>query len=204
MLKGLDISHYNKNMKDIRTINKYDFIIMKATEGATYRDPALSFYMSILDKKVLKGFYHFARPENRNTAKAEASNFLSSILKYIDGRTLIALDVEAGALKFKDLDKWVYDFCKHVYDVTGIRPLIYCSEAECYRFKKAAELGCGLWVAKWSLTKPSKNKIKPWKFWAIWQKSDREIVSGVRCDLDLFNGTREQYIKYCMPEDEND
>lgn len=202
MLKGLDISHHNKNMKDIRVLNKYDFIIMKSSEGSTYRDPALAFYMNILNKNMLKGFYHFARPENGNLAKSEASNFLSSILKYIDGRAILALDVEAGALNYKDLDKWVYDFCKYVYDATGIRPMIYCSEAECHRFKKAAAFSCGLWVAKWSITKPSKSKIKPWEFWAIWQKSDREVVSGVRCDLDYFNGSKEQFIKYCMPEAE--
>lgn len=201
MLKGLDLSHHNKNMKNIRVINKYDFVILKASEGATYRDPALSFYMSVLEKDKLKGFYHFARPENRNSARAEASNFLSSILKYIDGRSILALDVEAGALRYKDLDKWVHDFCVIVYEATGIKPLIYCSEAECYRFKKAAELGCGLWVAKWGLTKPTKSKIKPWTFWAIWQKSNREVVSGVRCDLNYFNGTKTQYLKYCQSED---
>lgn len=200
MLKGLDLSHHNKNMKDIRTINKYDFVIFKATEGATYKDPALNFYMSVIDKKKLKGFYHFARPENGNSPRAEASNFLSSILKYIDGKTILALDVEAGALKYKELDLWVGDFCMYIYEATGIRPLIYCSESECYRLKKAAVLGCGLWVAKWGLVKPSKNKIKPWSLWAIWQKTNKEVVSGVRCDLDYFNGTKEQFVKYCTPE----
>lgn len=200
MIYGLDISHHNKNMKDIRELNKFDFIIMKSSEGATYKDPALSFYLSILNKNMLKGFYHFARPENGNSAKAEASNFLSSILKYMDGKSILALDVEAGALNYKDLDKWVYDFCKVVYNATGIKPLIYCSEAECKRFKKAAAFGCGLWVAKWSITKPSKTKIKPWEFWAIWQKSSNKIVSGVRCDYNVFNGSKEQFIKYATPE----
>ena len=197
MLTGIDISRHNKNMKNVKDLNKLDFVIMKATEGATYRDASLSFYMMNLDKKMLKGFYHFARPENGNSAKAEASNFLTTILKYIDGRSIIALDVEAGALAYTNLDKWVLEWCEYVYNATGIKPLIYCSLADCKRFKKAAAFGCGLWVAKWSIIKPTKTRLKPWEFFAIWQDTNKFAFSGVRCDRDKFNGTKEQYLKYC-------
>lgn len=198
MLKGIDISHHNKNMKRISDINQFDFVIMKATEGVTYKDPALSTYMNYLNKDTLRGFYHYARPENRNSARAEALHFLSTILKYMNASPcILALDVEGGALSYKDLDKWVHDWCKYIYDAVGIKPLIYTSEYECHRFQMAADLGCGLWVAKWGLIYPSKRKIKPFPFWAIWQKSSKEIVSGIRCDLNVFNGSREQFLKYC-------
>lgn len=197
MLTGIDISRHNRNMKNVADLNKMDFVIMKASEGATYRDSSVGFYMHYLKKDILKGFYHFARPENGNSAKSEASNFVSSILKYIDGKTLLALDVEAGALKFKDLDQWTLDFCEYVYSATGIKPIIYCSVTECKRFKKAAAFDCGLWVAKWSKIKPAKTRLAPWEFFAIWQDSSSYIFSGVRCDRDKFNGTREQYLKYC-------
>ena len=197
-LKGLDISHHNKNIRQLKVLNNYDFIIMKATEGSTYADPAMSTYMNYLNSDMLKGFYHFARPENKNKTEAEASNFLSHVLKYLDGRCILALDVEAGALNVKDLDEWCLKWCQYVYAATGIKPLIYCSEAECYRFKKTAAFGCGLWVAKWGVSKP--KKITPWKFYAIWQKSDKHLVSGVKCDLNYFNGDETQYIKYCRPE----
>ena len=195
MLKGIDISHHNKNMKDPRMLNTFDFVIMKATEGATYKDTSLSYYMKMLNKDMLKGCYHYCRPENMNTPEQEASNFLSSVIRYIDGRCILALDVEGNALNYKDLDNWCVRWCRYVYNATGIIPLIYTSEAECHRFKKCAEFGCGLWVAKWGITKP--KKIAPWKFFAIWQKSSNHIFSGIRVDLDYFNGTREQYIKYC-------
>lgn len=195
MLKGLDLSHHNRNMKNPAIINEYDFVIVKATEGATYKDPALGFWVERMRTDMLKGFYHFARPDNKNSAKAEADNFLSATLKYLDGRSIIALDVEAGALSVKNLDAWCLEWCKHVHAATGITPMIYCSEAECKRFKKCCAWGCGLWVAKWSMFKP--KNIAPWKFFAIWQKSDNVKVSGVRCDLNVFNGKAEQYLKYC-------
>lgn len=195
MLKGLDLSHHNKNMKNPYIINDYDFIILKATEGATYRDPSLKYWLEIMNGYKLKGFYHFARPDNKNIAKAEANNFLSAVLKYMDGGSIIALDVEAGALNVRNLDEWCLEWCIQVKAATGITPMIYCSEAECKRFKKCCAWGCGLWVAKWSLLKP--KNIAPWKFFAIWQKSDNVKVSGVRCDLNVFNGKKEQYLKYC-------
>ena len=197
MLSGIDISRHNRNMKNLIDINKFDFVIMKASEGATYKDTSVSAYICALDKNTLRGFYHFARPENGNSAKAEASNFVSTVLKYLDGKSLLAIDVEAGALRYPDLDSWVLEFCKYVYSATGIKPLIYCSEAETKRFKKCAEFSCGLWVAKWSALKPSKKNIKPWEFFAIWQYTNKLVLSGVRVDGDKFNGTIEQYIKYC-------
>lgn len=195
MIKGLDISHHNKNMKDPYAINKYDFVIMKASEGRNYRDSALSYFMMHLDPGHLKGFYHYARPEINSDPKAEASNFVSSILKYIDDKSIVALDAEGAALNVKNLDDWCYKWCEYVFQSIGKMPLIYTSEAYTQLFDKTSSFGCGLWCAKWSNNKP--KKIKPWEFFAIWQKTNNEIVSGVRCDLDYFNGTKEQYLKYC-------
>lgn len=197
MLKGLDISHHNKNMKDLNSLNKFDFIIMKASEGASYKDNALSYFMKFLKRDMLKGFYHYARPELKNTPQMEASNFISTILKYMDGKCIVALDVEGAALNLNKqyLDHWCAEWCAYVYNATGIKPMIYTSESCCKIFQECADFGCGLWVAKWATRKPT--KIKPWEFFAIWQKSNSEIVSSVRCDLDYFNGTREQYLKYC-------
>lgn len=195
MLKGIDISHHNKNMKDVSILNTFDFVIMKASEGTTYKDPALYFYMRFLHNDMLKGFYHYARPENKNTPEAEASNFLISIFKHMDGRCILALDVEGEALKTKCLDEWCYRWCKYIFEATGIKPMLYTSESYTYLFNKCAAYGCGLWCAKWSVLRP--KKIAPWKFFAIWQQSDHYKVSGVKCDLDYFNGTRDQYLKYC-------
>lgn len=197
MLTGIDISRHNRNMKNVNDLNKLDFIIMKATEGATYKDSSLGYYFQHLDPEMLKGFYHYARPENGNSARAEASNFVTSILKYVDDKSIVALDVEGSALFYSNLDKWVLEWCEYVYNALGIKPLIYCSIAECGRFKKAAKFDCGLWVAKWSKIKPSKTRLKPWEFFAIWQDTNKYVFSGVVCDRDKFNGSREQFLKYC-------
>lgn len=202
MIKGLDISHHNKNMKDPSAILDYDFIIMKASEGRGFRDPHLDKYMDILRspenaKWPLIGFYHFARPDLGNSPEAEAEQFLISIRTYTRYKPLVALDVEGGALFWSDdLDEWCLSWCKHVYEHLGYKPLIYCSSSETRRFKKCTKWGCGLWVAKWG-KKPTKQDIKPWEFWAIWQSTNSGICSAVRVDENYFNGTKEQFLKYC-------
>lgn len=202
MIKGLDISHHNKNMKDPSAILDYDFIIMKASEGRGFRDPHMDKYMDILrdpesNKWPLIGFYHFARPDLGNSPEAEAEQFLISIRTYTRYKPLVALDVEGGALFWADdLDEWCLSWCKHVYEHLGYKPLIYCSSSETRRFKKCTKWGCGLWVAKWG-KKPTKTDIKPWEFWAIWQSTNSGICSAVRVDENYFNGTKEQFLKYC-------
>lgn len=196
MLTGIDISHYNYHMVNYDDLNKLDFVIMKSTEGVRFRDSTMVNYLSFLNPFMLRGFYHFARPDLGNAPEAEAYHFINYVKKYINGRTILALDVEAEALKVKDIDAWVCVWCQVVEMETGVKPLIYCSAAECKRFKGAADLGCGLWVAKWSDKKPTEKQIKPWPFWAIWQYSSQGVFSCVRTDLDYFNGTEDQFLKY--------
>lgn len=199
MLQGIDISHHNFNMRNPQDLNNVDFVIMKATEGVRFKDNKMPIYMNILDSERLYGFYHFARPDLGNDPEDEAQHFINYIRKYISNRSILALDVEAGALSVKNLDAWCSIWAQVVDIETGILPLIYISTSETKKLPATAALGCGLWAAKWG-NKPTKKQLEPWSFWALWQYSSSGIFSGVRCDLDYFNGTREQYMKYCLPE----
>ena len=201
MLNGLDLSHHNKNMKNLADINKYDFVIIKASEGKSYKDPFCKKWLNYMTAKSLKGFYHFARPENGNKPEDEARNFLEAI-KGIKKPFIIALDVEAGALNYKALDSWCLRWLETVYKATNIKPLIYCSESETSRFKLCAKWSAGLWVAKWGKNKP--KSIKPWDIWAFWQYTNSGVCSAVRVDLNYFNGNREQFLKYAGVNDESE
>lgn len=199
MLKGIDISHHNKNMKDLDDILKYDFVILKASEGKGFRDPFLSNYMNVLrnpeyTKWPLIGLYHFARPE-LNDPEEEAKHFLQ-VVKSVNCKAILALDVEGRALTVPFLDNWCLSFLEYVYRATGIKMLIYCSAAETKRFKLCAKWGAGLWVAKWGF-KPTKKDISPWDIWAIWQYTSSGICSAVRVDENFFNGDKSQFLKYC-------
>lgn len=196
MLNGIDISHHNFYMKNLQDLNLMDFVIMKATEGVRFKDNKLPVYMNVLDDERLYGFYHFARPDLGNDPEDEALHFVSYINKYISNRSLLALDVEAGALSVPNLDAWCSTWAQVVDIETGILPLIYISTAETKKLKATCALGCGLWAAKWG-RKPTEKQLEPWGYWALWQFTNQGNFSGQRVDLDFFNGTREQYMKYC-------
>ena len=196
MLNGIDISHHNFYMKNLQDLNLLDFVIMKATEGIRFKDNKLPVYMNVLRNDMLYGFYHFARPDLGNDPEDEALHFVSYINKYISDRSILALDVEAGALSVKNLDAWVSTWAQVVDIETGILPMIYISTSETKKLKATAALGCGLWAAKWG-KKPTSKQLEPWDFWTLWQFSNEGNFSGQRVDLDIFNGTREQYMKYC-------
>ena len=132
-----------------------------------------------------------------NDPGAEAFHFLNTVRPYLNGRAILALDIEAAALNYPGIDAWACVWMQTVHLSSGIRPMLYCSVSECRRFTGVRELGCGLWAAKWGQNKPTKKQMNPWDFWAIWQYTSEATFSGVRIDMDYFNGTAEQYLKYC-------
>lgn len=199
MLSGIDISNWNSSYiinHNIDLRSDYDFVIMKASEGINFKDPYLDFFYDRLhgssdgrpDPEALYGFYHYARPEY-NPPEREAQHFLNYVQHHA-GHAMYALDVEGNALYVRDLEDWCLSWLSYVYAVTGVKPLIYCSESELYRFRKIAGHDFGLWVAKWSGGKKF-PKCRPWKHFAIWQYQASAL------DYDFFNGTREQFKKYC-------
>lgn len=190
MLKGIDISHWQDTSV---AYQDYDFVIIKATEGIHFTDPKITQHLSnVQANNKLYGFYHYARPEFNADPIKEADYFISKVKNYV-GKGLFALDWEGNALKYPI--HWAKLWLDRVYEMTGVRPLIYVQESEITRrdYSEIANANYGLWVAKWSKTEP---KTGAWKFYAMWQ------YQGSPLDKDYFNGNAEQFKKYCMTSDD--
>ena len=187
MLKGIDISHHNKYQFNDGTlkIDEAEFIMMKASEGRTYKDPMFDTYMEYIEKSDKPyGFYHYARPEN-NDAITEAKHFCDTIGS--DGvGAMLALDWEGKAIT-QDLD-WALDWLRYVERVYGKKPLFYCSASFTSKLNNIYKNGNGLWVAHY--TKNKKPTVKVYPFYAMWQYTSSPY------DKDYFNGTVEQWYKY--------
>lgn len=192
MIKGADISHHNGAdavKKIIALDSKTKFFIIKASEGKTWRDPLFKKNVEDAKKYGMKiGAYHFARPDNNNTPEEEASHFLN--VCYAAGLNIgdfvMVLDYEGQAHGYGE--DWAYNWLVCVYRATGVRPIIYLSESFTHRYPRICDANFGLWVA-------NRNKrtadIRPWDFMALWQYSEKPY------DKDYFNGTEEQWDKYC-------
>ena len=76
MLIGIDISHHNQNMKDLNDLKTLDFVIMKASEGVRFRDPAMRKYIDYLAYVVIDQELQLERIKTRN-------NFNDFIEKWI-------------------------------------------------------------------------------------------------------------------------
>lgn len=191
MLKGCDISRYQQNKVDL---SKFDFVIIKASEGCDIKDKYLDVHYNTLSgrtdgkpaKDKLYGFYHYARPEYNN-AKDEARWFVSLVGHHM-GHCVYALDWEAEALKYPIT--WAKEWLDEVYRLTGVRPLIYCSASYAKNLQLILDGNYGLWVAHWDVSVDDViTGVYP--TWAFWQ------YQGSPLDLNLFNGTEEQFRKYC-------
>ena len=194
MLRGIDISHHQKNL-DSKIITGADFVIMKASEGKSFKDPMLDKFYNLIhgsddglpDSNKLYGFYHYARPE-KNDPIPEAKQFVK-LVRHHAGEAMYCLDWEGVATKYPV--EWILEWMSYVENETGVKPLLYVSESQVKKYQKVAERDYGLWVAKWSIRKPN---IKPWNIWALWQYT---VDHKLNLDMDYFNGTAEQFKKYC-------
>ena len=191
MLQGIDISMHNGNSVNLG----YDFVIIKASEGVGYKDPYLDAHYNRLSGRTdgkpcdkLYGFYHYARPDLKgNTPESEADWFVS-LVGHHKGHCLYCLDWEGKSLAY-DAD-YAKRWLDRVYAKTGVKPLIYLqgSEAVKSKYKSIANADYGLWVAHWGVNDPD---FSSWKFWALWQ------YQGSPLDKNYFNGTDDQFRKYC-------
>ena len=186
-LKGIDISHHNKYqfMQKQIDFSKYDFIMMKVTEGRTFVDPMCKTYMDeIIRLEKRYGFYHFARP-TRNSAIDEAKHFCDTI--GVDGiGAMLALDWEAEAVNC-DL-QWALDWLNYVEKRYHKKPLFYCSSFYTKKLKPILDNNNGLWVAHY--TKADKPKVYTYPFYTMWQ------YTSTPYDKDVFNGSKEAWDKY--------
>ena len=195
-LYGFDISSYQSVGTGDAAKN---FLIVKATEGAAYVDKTCDkHYQRAKAQGKLLGFYHFARPD-LNGAIAEADFFVKNTRNYF-GEAIPVLDWEKNTWNVA----WAEQFLNRVYELTGVRPLIYMSASviTANNWSSVAR-NYGLWIAgypnKYNVknpptpgTKDMLYKIGPWAFWCIWQYS-----SGAgTLDYDIANLTPAQWKKY--------
>lgn len=202
MLKGIDISHHQRNI-NLKAID-VDFVICKATEGVGYTDDMCDkFYQEAkrLGKKL--GVYHFARPDLGNSAENEADWFVKETLGY-HKEALLVLDWESGNLGNV---AWAKAWLDRVYSKTGIKPLIYMSASvmRSYDWSSVVNADYGLWVANYGTNNGAaqenvfnKYPLKHWSFYALWQYTSTGRLNGYNANLDLnyFSGDTRAWDKY--------
>jgi lysozyme len=169
------------------------FAFAKATEGATFVDRTFAANRAGMGQAglVLRGFYHFARPD-RNTAAAEAANFLRTVGPLGPGEVAV-LDIEVAP--GPGIGDWAAEWLGLVHQATGRVPLIYSYQSYFYAIPTSRLTPYPLWVAAWGdddgRVPATQPKTDRWGRWTFWQYTSKARVPGVSTQVDdnLFNGT---------------
>lgn len=199
-LNGIDISHWQGTVDFAKVRGAgYRFVIAKATEGIGFTDDHWSTYRNGAKAAGLAVTgYHFARPDGNPTKPREEARWYVSQLNLQPGMIIPALDLERGSsLGRTALTNWVAAWLDEVYQLTGVKAMIYVSPSFWKSYlgdtRQFADAGYNvLWVAHWGVSSPS-VPASNWggKGWTFWQYTSDGSVPGIsgRVDLNYYNGT---------------
>lgn len=203
---GMDISSYQNGI-DLSK-GKYDFAIIKATEGIGMVDKKfVEFQSKLKSLNKLIGCYHFARPDLHPTIMAmkdEANFFLDTLDNYdLIGKAILVLDWETEPMDRPDLiEAWVTVIQKWTYAI----PFIYGSRSKLSKWMKYDIVSSfPIWCAAWPSIKrlpvgedpgyATEPRTIPWIIWQYSSTGQYPGFSG-NVDLDFADMSKETWMKY--------
>lgn len=195
--RGIDVSQHQGKIHWRAVPNRQRFAFVKATEGATHRDPYYKRNRRQAKRHgKLVGAYHFAYPQGgtkraaRRDARGEARYF-ARIASPRRGELRPVLDLEiSNGLPPERLKPWAKAFVKKVRTRVRAKPMIYTSP---YFWRTAmdntqwfAKRGYkALWIAHWETKRPN-VPAGNWagRGWTFWQHTDCGSVKGISGCVD--------------------
>lgn len=203
---GIDISNHQRKIDLSQGSGKFDFAVIKASEGIWFQDNSyLQFANELVKMDKLIGVYHFARPDLHGTVekmREEADWFIQCVEKGgLLGKAILVLDWETEPMDKEDLlTAWV----DRVVELTRITPFIYGSRSKLGKWIKWNVMNrCPIWMAVWPSIGPLDvgaeytNEIDSKGVeWDIWQYSANGRFPGYggNVDLDVCKWDREWWM----------
>lgn len=193
-VKVIDVSHHNADTVAIDWVKvKADGVLgvyVKASEGATYKDPKLAQNLNGARAVGLPvGAYHFAHPETSN-ALDEAKNFVAQ-LKTVQYDFMPVLDLESPNDATKcpkaTVIAFVKTFVDYVQQQTGRRVMLYTGNwyVNMYGGLDNAFKNMPLWVANYSTSISAPPDCGGWTAWTMWQYTETGTVNGISGSVDV-------------------
>ena len=186
---GIDVSAYQGRI-DWPTVarNRVRFAFIKASEGATLRDPRFARnWREARAAGVLRGAYHYFQPNRDGQLQAD---LFARTVPLAPGDLPPVLDVEAAnfhdvAVLRREVARWLRLIEAHY----GVRPILYSNHSFYPRHLAGHFDDYPLWLAHYEVERPSLPRSK----WIIWQHSDEAYVPGIRgvVDFNVFQGNFE-------------
>jgi len=192
----IDLSHHNGSVNLVQAAaDGIVGVIHKATQGATFNDPAYATNkQKAADAGLLWGAYHFA---DGTDAIAQADHFLDIVKP--DDQTLIVLDFEENTAGASMTLEGARAFVNRVNEQVGRFPGLYGGSFLKHLLGQNLDpvlAGCWFWLAQYNDTP---IVPKNWPSWTMWQYTDgkngpapHEVQGVGPCDRDQFNGNLQE------------
>ena len=181
-VRGVDVSS-NQGTVDMHQLHAggIGLVICKATEGFGWTDPTFAERMGAArGAGLIRGAYHFARPQPGRTGAQEAAFFLEHARAHLqDGDLFPCLDIETTQLDRAGTIAYVRSFTDHVHAATGWPTILYTYPA----FLTWPPMPNPLWIAGPGDQRPP--RLAGFRPPVIWQTSFTGHVRGIAGPVDL-------------------
>jgi lysozyme len=202
-LYGPDVSNYQGSGIDWGAVaaSGATFAIAKASEGVGFTDPTFARnWPAIKGHGLIRGAYHFGRPDLGLGGAAEARHFMSVVGPLAPG-DFVVLDIEVGT---GNLSAYALEFLETVTAIVAptdpaFTPWLYTGGWFAAGRLTDAQLGNHpLWNAAYTAQMPA--AYAPWPLVSMWQYTDHAPYPGIStpCDSSYFQGTRDQLLTLCV------
>lgn len=185
-VRGVDISAHNGDVDfDSLRASGIDFVYIKASEGATWRDARFEDnYRRALGSGMAVGVYHYFRFD------VEGWRQSVNIMRAINGRHLdlpVAIDVEEWANSTRPSTEHIVTQLRSMVELLrqgGREVIIYTNLSGYYRFIRGHFDDVPLWICSFR-DEPLHDASR----WTLWQHSHEGRARGVdgKVDLNTFN-----------------
>ena len=188
---GIDVSQYQgkidwSKVDSIGELRKIGFAYIRATAGSNKTDSRFEENWRLAkENKMLRGAYHYYRP-NENSL-AQAKNFIK-VVQIEKGDLPPVLDIEQipsvqslDSLKV-GLRRWLNVVESHY----KVRPIIYSGERYYTDFLREEFKDYIFWIANYNFF--VENIKEDWMFWQFTEKGTIPGIDG-NVDVNIYNGT---------------
>lgn len=219
IIKGIDVHGERGDVDWARVLaDGHRFAFVKATEGLDFRDPLFSRgrWEAMRDAGVIRGAYHYARPQPGRSGRDEAEFFLS-VVESVGGRRSgdlpLVLDIEWPRCRLgaREIRTWCGDFCTTVRRATGREAITYTGNFWRDRVGGLGppRNGAVLWLPVYG-PNDGRTRVDPTPFiprgafrLRLHQWTDRGRVAGVQhqpVDMNVWLSTLAQLRAFCSDE----
>lgn len=202
----IDIASYQGGMNLEEMFQKnpsLDGVIVKATEGVVYVNPYCDGWVQTL-RRLGKpwGFYHYL---SGGDPIAEADYLWKNTSSYFK-EGIPCADYEGDALKAGT--GYLKRFLDRIYELSGVRPFVYCSLSvvQSQDFSAIANAGHQLWLAQYANYNPvdgfqdrpwQSGSVKPFSRYVMHQYTSNGRLNGwdKGLDFDQYSGSYAEWLE---------